>query len=302
MSKRILPKFVERFKGILNLKFLKKNYTLEKRNNDRIYYKDITDLHDQESDTGTGDRLSRVAEGTAHKTGQLWGTTFRFYNVLKYIKSSNMTILDLGCADAFVRKMVHSGTYWSGTNYIGVDIKYSSLKKASDKMPKCSNQAIFICDDLHGGMKFMKDNSVDLCVAMEVIEHIEEKEGINLLNEIKRVLKPGGLSFISQPNYDPSQWYVMRKWRETGYPQHHCERTWKEFRKLCKSIGFIIVDQYGNLAQRRRLLKAIADNKEMLGVYNRLVSIMGPEVPTQIIGQMFFDSCGGFITVIRKEG
>lgn len=285
------------------MKFLKENYKIEKRNNDRIYYKKINEYHEQDGDIGTGDRLSRVGDGTAHKTGQLWGTTFRFYNVLKYIKKSNMTILDIGCDDAFIRKMVHSGTYHSGTNYIGVEFKLKSVQKASDKMPKCNTPAAFICQDLYEGLPFMKSKSADLIICMEVIEHLEEKAGMNLLKEMKRVLKDDGIIFLSQPNHDPSYWYVWKKHRKTGYPWHLREYTIKEFTKIIKDNGFKLINMYGNLANRKRLLK-LFENKEYpyhKSIYEILCEFMGPEIPTQIIGQIFPNACGGVVYVMKKE-
>lgn len=298
MAKKVHD-FFDKFKTIINMKFIKENYKLEKRNNDRIYYQEIDDFHLQDGDVGTGDRLSRIGEGTAHKTGQLWGTTFRFYNIMKYIKRSNMNVLDIGCDDAFIRKMIHSGTYYSGTNYIGVELKRKSLQKASDKMPKCNTPAAFVCQDLYRGLPFIKDKSIDIVICMEIIEHLEEKAGENLIKEMSRVLKDDGIIFMSQPNHDPSYWYVWRKHRKTGYPWHLRERTVEEFRKLYKKNGFKCVNEYGNLANRRRLIKVIDENTRP--IYDRLIDIMGPEIPTQVIGQMFLESCGGMVHVLKKK-
>lgn len=302
-----LPDFFKKFKHALRFKFLKENFILERKNNDRIYYNEINDFHNQETDVGTGDRLSRVGDGTAHKTGQLWGTTFRFYNFLKWFKKSNLTVVDIGCDDAFLRKAIHSGTYYSGTNYIGVEFKLKNVRKASDLMPNCGNPAAFICADLYKGLHFLRKESVDIVICMEVIEHLEEKAGENLMKEIKRVLKKDGIAFMSQPNYSPDFWYVWRKFRKTGYSQHLRERTPEEFRKLCKKFGFKTLEEYGNLSQRRRLQKAllkpdtdIVSNQQMSLIYERLVKIMGPEIPTQVIGQLYLEACGGFVSVLKK--
>jgi SAM-dependent methyltransferase len=307
---KVIPNIFQKFKHALRFKFLKENFKLELRNNDRIYYQDINDFHSQETDVGTGDRLSRIGEGTAHKTGQLWGTTFRFYNFLKYFKKSDLTVVDIGCDDAFLRKAIHSGTYFSGTNYIGVEFKLKSVRKASDAMPKCGNPATFVCADLYQGLPFLRKESVDIVICMEVIEHLEEKAGENLMREIKRVLKPGGIAFMSQPNHSPDFWYVWRKYRKTGgYPQHLRERTPVEFRKLCNKIGLKIVDMYGNLCQRTRLKKELKNeesgndvytNEQMSVIYERLVEIMGPEIPTQVIGQLYLNASGGMVHVLQK--
>lgn len=310
--KKDIPNIFQKFKHMIKFSYLKENYKKQKINNDIIYYKEINDLHNQDGDMGTDNRLSRVADGTAHKTSQLWGTTFRFYNVLKYIKSSNMNIIDIGCDDAFVRKMIHSGTYYSGTNYIGIDIKKKYLEKASNKMPKCNTPAIFLSHDLYEGLPFIKKNTIDLVIFMEVIEHMEQDYGIKMLKDIKRCLKPGGICFISQPNHDPSLWYVIRKFREKGYPWHLREYTYEEFVKICEKLDFEIIDTYGNLSQKRRLIKSINENKhnfanfkinskQVLKIFNRLCDMMGPEIPTQVFGQLYKDSCGGIVYVLKKK-
>jgi SAM-dependent methyltransferase len=51
--------------------------------------------------------------------------------------------------------------------------------------------------DLNGRFPF-DDNSVDVVVALEIIEHLENQFGF--LREIARVLKPGGHAVVSTPN------------------------------------------------------------------------------------------------------
>jgi 2-polyprenyl-3-methyl-5-hydroxy-6-metoxy-1,4-benzoquinol methylase len=306
----------DKFKHVVKFSYFKKNeFVREVINNDRIYYDpNIVDFHNQEQDKGTDNRLNRVSDGTAHKTSQLWGTVFRFYNFLKYVKKSNLNILDIGCDDAFIRKMIHSGTYFSGTNYIGCDLKVKSLRKASNKMPKCNTPALFISHDLYKGLKFIKSGTLDIVVCMEVIEHLEKDRGVYLVEEIHRCLKSDGIAFMSQPNHDPSYWYVFKKFRKTGgYPQHLCERTKDDFDKLV-SDKFEIIDSYGNLSNRKRYISYLKSKIEsstgddliryrhQLDIFNRLVSIMGPEIPTQVFGQLSYEASGGMIHVLKKKG
>jgi len=53
-----------------------------------------------------------------------------------------------------------------------------------------------VCD-LEKGIP-VDDNSVDICVASEVLEHIYHSK--KLISEIKRILKPYGIFILSVPN------------------------------------------------------------------------------------------------------
>ncbi|MEM5852944.1 MAG: methyltransferase domain-containing protein [Candidatus Aenigmatarchaeota archaeon] len=53
--------------------------------------------------------------------------------------------------------------------------------------------------DLYYGLPF-KDNSFDVVYAGHVIEHLLYESALNLLSEIYRVLKPGGLTYIVIPD------------------------------------------------------------------------------------------------------
>ena len=83
-------------------------------------------------------------------------------------------ILDLGCADQHVKKPLEE----QGGKYIGLDIE--DLNFETDSLP-------------------IQDNSIDVVMSLAVIEHIHNPE--IFLNEIYRVLKPGGFVYLSTPNF-----------------------------------------------------------------------------------------------------
>jgi len=268
-------------------------------NHDLIYWQALSDYHAQEGDRGADNRVLRVGQGTAHKTTQLWGTVFRFYNFLQYVKRNSLNVLDLGCDDAFVRRMIHSGTYVSGTRYIGVDIKKAFLEKASDNMPTCNTPALFVCHDLYQGLPFIQDDSADIILCMELLEHLEEAQGLALLKDLYRTLRTNGVLYLTMPNHDPSYWYVWKKYREHGYPWHHREYTLKEFLKLAKKLGFTVVRYYGNLANRKRLEPLLTPEERP--IYDDMVAYMGPQVPVQIFGQRHVEACGGVVYILTKR-
>lgn len=84
------------------------------------------------------------------------------------------TLLDLGCADRFLEPASTS----AGWSYIGLD--YTDVDFEVAALP-------------------LEASSVDIAISLAVIEHLRDPE--NFLSEIFRCLKPGGLVFLSTPNF-----------------------------------------------------------------------------------------------------
>ena len=90
-------------------------------------------------------------------------------------KSSPKTmLLDLGCADRFLKPACENENW----TYRGLD--YSEVNFEIDPFP-------------------IKDCSVDFAVSLAVIEHLRDPE--NFISEVYRCLKPGGVIYLSTPNF-----------------------------------------------------------------------------------------------------
>ena len=82
----------------------------------------------------------------------------------------------------------------TAANVYGVDVNEDAVKYA-----KKTYQAPNVEYRVGDGVKIpLDDNSVDVVVTFETIEHIENYQ--QFVKEIKRVLKPDGLALISTPN------------------------------------------------------------------------------------------------------
>lgn len=104
--------------------------------------------------------------------------------------SSGQTVLDIGCGTA--SGIV--GMFSDKTNYvlIGIDISESALVRAK------SRNVYGVCSNFDGVPLPFKSSSTDVVVLDEVIEHVANTDA--LLEEIFRVLKPGGHLLVSTPN------------------------------------------------------------------------------------------------------
>lgn len=97
------------------------------------------------------------------------------------------TYLDIGCGDGFITSSLSNRfeTY-------GIDISNEALKQATKLGIKTE-----LVDLNYSKLKY-KDDFFDLVTCFEVLEHVFSP--IEILAEIKRVLKPQGVLVISVPN------------------------------------------------------------------------------------------------------
>jgi SAM-dependent methyltransferase len=107
--------------------------------------------------------------------------------VEKYLKCENLNILDLGSGEG------------------GTSIVFSEKNKvvSYDKNPvrfKRQKNNLYEFYKINGNALFLpfKKNSFDLIILQDVIEHITGPQ--NLIIEINKILKPGGIIYVSTPN------------------------------------------------------------------------------------------------------
>jgi len=106
--------------------------------------------------------------------------------------------LDVGCGDGVllykVRKM--------GGKITGLDYSSEGIKAAKEKLTSYGVRSKNIIESSCYDMPF-KNESFDYVTSTEVIEHLEDV-GV-YLNEIQRVLRPGGLFVCTTPNREEGQ-------------------------------------------------------------------------------------------------
>ncbi|MEA2604347.1 MAG: hypothetical protein QOF89_5339 [Acidobacteriota bacterium] len=123
------------------------------------------------------------------------------------------TILDCGCGRGFYLKMLrHLGT----ARLFGVDLEIPYLRKARRNTAELP--AVLVSGASIYDLPF-PDATFDAVILSEVLEHVERD--VNALQEIRRVLKPGGLALITVPhaNY-PFWWDPINKTLETVFGTH----------------------------------------------------------------------------------
>lgn len=121
-------------------------------------------------------------------------------------------VLDAGCGRGFFMKYVSE---LAPCHLTGVDLDFEHLEIAlKQNRAKGASVARSFIDPLPFG-----DAAFDKIIFSEVLEHLPDDWGG--LQEVKRVLRPGGLLFLTVPNHNyPFWWDPINKTLETSFHRH----------------------------------------------------------------------------------
>ena len=118
----------------------------------------------------------------------------RFREVLRHAAlAPGLSVLDLGCGWAF-------GTHWarlSGCAVSGVDLAFDQLQWARASLPDAERLRLV---QANAKRLPFRSASFDRVVSVEMMEHVYRPDRDSVVEEIARVLKPGGQVSISTPN------------------------------------------------------------------------------------------------------
>ena len=152
--------------------------------------------------------------------------TFNF-NLLNLKKIKK--VIDVGCGNG--RHLKSLGFKLTDSEIIGIDQSAPEITKLNkefdESVCKNGNAYKFITGDIRE--MDVPDNSQDLVVCSEVLEHVPNFEAV--LEECYRILKPGSVMLISVPSYFPESlcWKYSKKYMQT--PGGHIRIFKKNFLK-----------------------------------------------------------------------
>ena len=114
----------------------------------------------------------------------------RYYFVINQLNLKNKKILDIASGEGYGANLLAE----SAAYVYGVDISIEAVAYAKNKYKK--ENLTFIAGDAVAIP--LETNSVDIVVSFETIEHLDKHQ--EMINEIKRVLRLGGILIISSPD------------------------------------------------------------------------------------------------------
>ncbi|MCL2086752.1 MAG: class I SAM-dependent methyltransferase [Oscillospiraceae bacterium] len=154
-------------------------------------------------------------------TGMHYDHLGRYYFVKQFLKSGKV-ILDCASGEGYGSAILAQ----DATNkVVGVDIDDEIVQFANSKYKRDNLQFLqgTVCQVPVEGKEVF-----DIICSFETLEHVDEQEQILMIDEFSRLLKHGGLLFISTPNLE----YTSKLYNIEDNPYHKRECTFDEFDKL----------------------------------------------------------------------
>lgn len=128
-----------------------------------------------------------------------------YYFMIPHLRSTlnaQTKLLELGCGQGHVLRYLAEKSVVPQENIFAIDQSKTAVDFVKEKLPRAHLSVGDIYKLAFG------DNFFDACLLMETIEHLEEPAPA--LAEIWRVIKPGGLLYISFPNFLHLPWLAVR--------------------------------------------------------------------------------------------
>ena len=152
----------------------------------------------------------------------------------RYMSVSSLTkdkiVLDIACGNGYGSNFLSL----SATKVTGVDIDKAVI--ASSKKKYVNDNIEFLVGSI--AQIPMADQSVDVVVSFETIEHVAEVDQHKFMREVNRVLKPEGILIVSTPNLDSPQY------TDVDNEYHIKEFEYQEYITFCRKY-FKYVTEYG---------------------------------------------------------
>lgn len=175
------------------------------------------------------------------------GRRLRYRLLLKWIEkfSKPGRLLEIGCSQGDLMSAASKNKNWDA---MGIDLssRHLNYTKASG-----FNVSQGTLEDHR-----FEDASFDVVVALHVLEHLHDP--ISTMSEIKRILKPGGVTLIVVPCVSHIKARLAgAKWKYFGPPGHLWYFSPKTFKLLLGKTGFNL--RFSSCFYNRAHLKIVAE-------------------------------------------
>ena len=149
--------------------------------------------------------------------------------IVKLGAGTRPTILDFG--SGIGESTMYFQTYLPGGRLISLDVSHKSLTLAKEKY---SNRLEFVCYD--GFAIPFKDDAFDVVFTACVFHHIPPAQRLNILQSIRRILKPGGLFIAFEHN--PYNFLSVKAVKNCPFDENAVLIKGSEFLKLLQQAEY----------------------------------------------------------------
>lgn len=152
---------------------------------------------------------------------------------------SGQKILDLGCGEG---RHAITAYLLEDVTSVGIDLSLKDLTTTRERFSQFeesenSSKSLFISVAEGQALPFT-DNTFDKVICSEVLEHIENYQAV--IDEILRVIKPGGLFAVSVPRFGPEWvcWKLSKGYHEVKGGHIRIFKA-KELKDQIEASGFV---------------------------------------------------------------
>jgi len=170
----------------------------------------------------------------------------RRHKLIKGFTPPDVSILDVGCGSSRILAEMPEA--------VGVDLRFDKLN-----FMRKTNRLLVQGD----GMRLsFPSESFDCVISSQVIEHIPDENGRHL-DELTRVLKPGGILVLGTPDYGNWQWRVTERLYELAAPgayaeEHVTHYSYISLKEALVRRGYVVLD-HAYILQGELIMKARKD-------------------------------------------
>lgn len=182
------------------------------------------------------DKYISTRFGYIHKTDQIereYKIYYRYFkkNYLKHLpKDKDARILDVGCGLGHFLYFLESEGY---KNYLGIDI-------SGECVSFCKNRGFNVA--LYDAKAFFKqsNDSFDVIVMNDILEHLEKKEGIRLLTLARERLNENGKLILKVPNASNPIVGLSCRYADLSHEIAFTETSLRQMLRLCGYTNILI--------------------------------------------------------------
>jgi 2-polyprenyl-3-methyl-5-hydroxy-6-metoxy-1,4-benzoquinol methylase len=153
-------------------------------------------------------------------------------------KYKEADIIDVGCGKDMPLARMLMTNRMAPRRYLGVEYNKMELPSMFDNTtfkPELMQDVNFVTTDI-------MEDSFNVSVCLEVLEHVEPSMAIMILDQISNVVVQDGICYFSTPCFD----------EKVGAAKNHVnEMTYRAFGALLEARGFQILDHYGTFASQK---------------------------------------------------
>jgi len=190
-------------------------------------FTDVTNNVSSSAEYG-GNTLTYISRGKLYST--IYVQLANYFRIIKELKKDDI-IVDIGCGCGELFTVMRENL--KGNPYVGFEINDTNINKLKKKLKKPDREKL-IKYDVTLPLP-IKTNTVNICTANFLLEHMSRDSAFSLFREMVRIVKENGLILITLP--------IRKDGEENERQKHIYEWHLYDIDDLLKEIDNVILEE-----------------------------------------------------------